>query len=396
MTINKEITGSSSLGIYIHIPFCRQKCSYCDFVSFSVGAGAPDLQRSYIEALKREVALQADLWAEKRQVDTIYIGGGTPTTLEPGLIGEVLEEIFRRFSVVGPDRLEMTIEANPESVDTLSCRRLKAMGFNRASLGVQSLNDQVLRSLGRIHDSRCAAESFYRIREIVTDNVNVDVMFGLPEQTTEIWTKTVEQLLLWQPSHVSFYSLQLEEGTLLYNLYRDRKLELPSWACNRAMYHTALELLKQADYEHYEVSSAALPGRRCRHNLKYWSMQEYLGLGLSAHSYLEGVRYENTPALDRYIAGDDLLSADPGSRADRIGDYLFTELRRIEGFEFSDFVRYFGTDFRALYDAPAAALIREGLLLSDGVSLRLSPEGLDQTNIVLGRLLNDERVDDGQ
>jgi oxygen-independent coproporphyrinogen-3 oxidase len=183
----------------------------------------------------------------------------------------------------------------------------------------------------------------------------------------------------------------LEEGTPFYSRYKSGKLELPSWADNRAMYHAAVDLLKEKGYEHYEVSAAALPGRRCRHNLKYWSMEEYLGLGLAAHSYLEDIRYENTSDLAGYLSGSYCVNTEPGTEEERMGDYLFTELRRIGGFEYSDFALRFGKDFQAVYGAPVSALVREGLLLCDGDTLRFSPEGLDRNNDVISRLLNHER-----
>lgn len=372
----------------MHIPFCRQKCNYCDFVSFPAEPEDPQRHRLYITALEQELDALADRFGDQYQVDTVYIGGGTPTVLGADQIDRVVRAIFRRFSPVGRDRLELTIEANPESIGELQCRRIRECGFNRVSLGVQSLNDEMLRGLGRIHDSRMARESFDRIRRTVTENINVDLMFGIPGQTPEIWRDTLEQVLDWRPAHLSFYSLQLEEGTPFYQRYRAGAMDLPSWDINREMYHAALDLLARRGYEHYEVSSAALPGFQCRHNLKYWTMEDYLGLGLAAHSYLDGVRYENTPEWDLYTAGSFLKSAEPWDLSDRMGDYLFTELRRIRGFRLADFSGRFGVDFQEEYGAAAEELMREGLLECSGGGLRLTERGLDQTNIVLGRLLN--------
>lgn len=397
MTQNKEtriVSPASSfrrpLGIYVHIPFCRQKCRYCDFVSLPAGPEDPDRHSAYIAALKQELKERADRFGDQYQVDSVYIGGGTPTMLDVDRINEVVEEIFCRFSVVGRDRLELTIEANPESIDELQCRRIRDGGFNRVSLGVQSLSDEMLQNLGRAHDVRTAAESFRRIREFVTDNINVDLMFGIPGQTPAIWSETLESVLAWKPAHLSFYSLQLEEGTPFYRHYKSGELELPVWEVNRQMYHTAVTRLRESGYEHYEISSAALPGKCCRHNLKYWSMADYLGLGLSAHSCLDVVRYENTSDLDQYIRGEYLKESSPGSKEERMGDYLFTALRQIRGFEFADFADRFDVDFLSEYGASAKELIREGLLISDGKMLRFSAQGLDRTNLVLSRLLNDE------
>jgi len=378
------------LGIYVHIPFCRQKCRYCDFVSFAKGSGDPDFRQRYIAALKRELARQAVLLKDRYQVDTIYFGGGTPTMLDVGQINDVVEEIFRLFSVVGRDRLEMTIEANPESVDALQCRRMEAGGFNRVSLGVQSLDDALLRRLGRVHDARTAEESFKRIQGCVTDNINVDLMFGLPGQTAGIWRDTLVRVASWEPAHVSFYSLQLEEGTSFYSDYKAGKIDLPPWDVNRQMYRSAVKHLGESGYEHYEVSSTALPGRFCRHNLKYWTMGEYLGVGLAAHSYLENVRSENTADLDAYTAGEFSDKSSAESVEEQIGDYLFTTLRKIYGFEYADFKTRFETDFLSEFGTTTEALIREGLLISDGRSLRFTNRGLDRTNLVLSRLLNRE------
>lgn len=395
MTQNKEKSIAPAeaslrrpLGIYVHIPFCRRKCRYCDFVSFPAGPGDPDRQRTYLAALKQELATQADRFGGRYRVDTVYIGGGTPTVLDVDLISEVVGEIFRRFSIVGRDRLELTLEANPESVDALQCRRMRAGGFNRVSLGVQSLDSEMLRSLGRIHDASMAAESYHRIRETVTDNVGVDLMFGLPGQTIAIWEDTLDQVLEWKPAHLSFYSLQLEEGTSFYENYRTGAMDLPAWTVNREMYHRAVGKLKENGYEHYEVSSAALAGRRCRHNLKYWTSQDYLGLGLAAHSFLDGTRYENTAAWDSYTDGSFLEHIRSQDTAELMGDYLFTELRKITGFDLTDFSRRFGVDFREVFGETAEALVREGSLEYAGGTLRLTARGLDRTNLVLGNLLN--------
>ncbi len=380
-----------SLGVYVHLPFCRRKCFYCDFVSFGEDNRPPGLDPArYGQALLEEAASRARELGEGYEVDTLYLGGGTPTSVGVELLAGWIGELTRLFLAKAGSG-EVTVEANPESVDATMAEALAAAGVNRVSLGVQSLDDRCLAALGRIHDARQAAAAFDLLRRTVTDNLNVDLMFALPGQSLAAWEKDLKEVLAWRPAHLSFYSLQLEEGTPFYQRYRAGELDLPLPEEERSMYHRALELLDQAGYQHYEVSAAALPGFRSRHNLKYWSMEDYLGLGLAAHSFLGGVRVENTDCAGDYLAGrwiKEALEACPG---ERMGDYLFTTLRRREGFELQDATRRFGPSFQGRYAAALADLKAQGLLEGEGGQLALSLAGLDRFNDVMAYLLKQGR-----
>ena len=362
------------LGIYVHIPFCVRKCLYCDFVSYPLEKG--DIKESFIDSyfrrLRQQISLKADVYSNKYYVDTVFFGGGTPTVVSAEKIISVLDAVRDGFDVT--QDAEISIEANPGTVDRAKLQALADAGFNRLSLGVQSFDDGVLKALGRIHDSGTAIDAFNMVSETKGGcgwafSRNIDLMFGVPGQTAEIWRATLEQALKLRPEHISFYSLQLEEGTPLYDSYRFGQTELPSWEENRRMYQLAVRMLKDAGYHHYEISNAAIPGHECRHNLKYWTMQEYLGFGLSAHSYIDGER-----------TGDDAPDAK--------GDFVFTELRLIDGFDPEDYRKAFGSSFEKDFEPSFSELLNEGLLEYRAGRIALTEKGLDYTNPVMEKLLN--------
>ena len=361
-----------ALGIYVHSPYCLKKCKYCDFTSF---AQKPDL--GYFEQLCMEIEQFSGQYGEKYFVDTIFFGGGTPSLVDTKVLKAVLTSIKKYFEVTSD--AEVTIECNPETLSKEKVDGLIEDGFNRFSIGVQSLNDDVLKTLSRVHDAN-------KVREVIKYvidskvNFNIDLMFGLPGQTLDIWNKSLEEVLSWKPKHLSFYSLQLEEGTQLYKEYQDGKVEFPSWEDNRKMYDMALEKLKSLGYHHYEVSNAALPGFECKHNLKYWNMEPYLGFGLGAHSFIEGYRLERTV--------DELLGT-PQTEKDLKGDFIFTKLRLVDGFKLKEYKEMFGTSFLQEYKTVLDKLFSEDLLeqTSDGI-LKLTRKGLDNTNPVMENLLN--------
>jgi oxygen-independent coproporphyrinogen III oxidase len=339
----------------------------------------------YMKKLQEETDAWGLIAGEKYFVDSIYYGGGTPTAVDAEYYIEMNRRIKGAFP--GGNSIEITLEANPGTLNAHQLDCIRRAGFNRASLGVQSLNDNLLLRMGRIHNSKEAEES-YKSLESVVKNINVDLMFGLPGQTLDLWKDTLCRVLDWNPAHLSFYSLQLEEGTPFYKDYRSGGMDLPSWEENRRMYHFAVETIKAAGYCHYEISNAAKPGFECRHNLKYWTMKDYVGLGASAHSYIDGIRYANSSSLEEYQVGRPGENGKAASRSDQIGDYLFTELRLVQGFELADYRRRFGLEFFADYKNVAEALLDEGLLEKRGSYVRLTEKGMDTTNLVIGRLLN--------
>ncbi len=378
----KPKAGARRVGIYVHIPFCVRKCRYCDFVSYPA---EPRAQEPYFKALRREIAMRGALLGRNLAVDTIFFGGGTPSLPDAAQITGVLGEIFRRFAVL-PDA-EITLEANPGTVDGAKLNAYRAAGFTRISLGVQSFDDGVLNALERIHTAQEAEDAVRMAKEAGFD-VNIDLMFGVPGQTLAVWRDTLQKAIALQPQHLSYYSLQLEEGTPLYEDYRAGRVDLPSREEDRAMYHAALEAVRAAGYEPYEISNAALPGMRCRHNLKYWTMGEYLGFGLAAHSFLAGRRFANGEDSAHYLMhpGDAFAPQQTDETGVR-GDYIFTRLRLLEGFPKAEYEEQFDESWDEVFGAAASALEAEGLLEEEDGTVRLTARGLDHTNLVMERLL---------
>ncbi|MDR2162924.1 MAG: radical SAM family heme chaperone HemW [Clostridiales Family XIII bacterium] len=373
---------NSALGIYIHIPFCKHRCRYCTFLSDDETG---DKERSlYVAQLRREIAGKSELYAAGRVVDTIFIGGGTPTILPIAEIDDIIEAVYSRFCVA--DDAEITIEANPGTVDREYLRGVREVGANRISFGVQSFDDGTLRRLGRIHTSREAVESYDAARAAGYGNVNIDLIFGLPDQSVGSWAGDIRTSLGLRPDHISFYDLQLEEETPLYEDVISGRLEALSDIEDRRMYHSAVDALTVSGYEHYEISNAALPGMKSRHNLKYWSMDDYLGFGLGAHSYMDGRRFVNTEFRSDYIkagSSEQMVSSyynnTPG---DEMSEYIWLGLRRTDGISLTDFSERFGEDFMKLYASEMENLIERKLLMCDGDKLRLTALGLDLSNVV--------------
>ena len=381
------------LGLYVHIPFCVRKCKYCDFLSFE---GEPDMgQLQYVNTLLREIRQAGTIYGRKYYVNTIFFGGGTPSILDEILIKRILDVIYEEFEVKTDEQdgfalPEITIEANPGTLTGEKLEEYRRSGVNRLSLGVQSFHVDLLRTLGRIHPPEQAKQSYKLARELGFENINFDLMFGLPGQTPEMWKQTLEEAIAMEPEHISFYSLELEEGTPFAQMYREGRLELPDEDIDRDMYHTAIDLLKKNGYVHYEISNAAKPGFECRHNLKYWSMEEYLGLGLGAHSYVDGMRFKNVGNLGAYNSTDvPRTDSYRNTEKDDMSDYLFTGLRKIEGISLQEFKDRFHVDVMILYRRPIQKHLDGGLLeLKDnGSRLALSALGLDNMNKVLQDLL---------
>ncbi|GHU63076.1 coproporphyrinogen III oxidase [Clostridia bacterium] len=370
------------LGLYVHIPFCARKCRYCDFVSYPVAD--KDTHLAYALKVILEASEKAQIFGEGCSVDTIYLGGGTPSLIEPGLISEILDSIYTHFWA--EDDCEITIEVNPVSQAREKFRAYRSAGVNRVSIGVQSFDPDVLAFLGRPHTAEEAERAVADARAEGLDNINIDLMFGVPGQDLTSWERDLKKALKLAPEHISFYSLGIEEGTPLFeDLLEDRFVEIDE-ILDRRMYHLAKEILTDAGFRHYEISNAALPGRESRHNLKYWSMDPYLGLGAAAHSYFGGRRFANTSKLTEYMTAvsvSDMTNwAHENTPGDEMSEFVFLGLRRTEGIRFSDFHTSFGRDFWELYGEETEKLIRRGLLERDGDELRLTDLGLDLANNV--------------
>ena len=287
-------------GIYIHIPFCKQKCGYCDFHSF---AKIEDLKEEYVEALCNEITEFAKyLPKEDKKIDTIFFGGGTPSMLEKEEVEYILKAVFSSFDV--EKNVEITLECNPESITEDKMEGYRKSGVNRISIGVQSLDNEILKIIGRIHDKKEVFEKF-KIVEKYFDNISVDMMFGLPKQTVEIFKENLKEVLdilakEGKLKHISVYSLILEEGTMFWNNSKIEEM-LPSEEEERKMYIAAQEILKKNGYMQYEISNFAKEGYESKHNLNCWKQHEYYGFGIGASSYYNNVRYMNIRVIQRYI-----------------------------------------------------------------------------------------------
>lgn len=368
--------------IYIHIPFCIRKCHYCDFVSYP--GRPPEEMAAYCRALEREMDLVAGKW-QPGPAATVYIGGGTPTLLPARNLEQVLDAVDRFFG--RQPGAEVTVEANPGTVDDAKLRVLLAAGVNRLSLGVQSLDDDLLAAMGRIHRRRDVYEAFDQARRAGFSNINLDLIFGLPGQTLDGWRATLKEAIALQPEHIAAYSLQVEEGTPWGKLAAAGELPLPGEELELAMYQEARQMFAAVGYQQYEISNFARPGYQCRHNLTYWLNQPYLGLGAAAASYWRGRRWQNYSELHRYRH---VLSRGRLPRAEietltphqQMAETMFMGLRLMAGVDLEDFRQRFGVDAREVYARELAGLYRAGLVEEKDGHLRLTEKGLPLANEV--------------
>jgi oxygen-independent coproporphyrinogen-3 oxidase len=382
-----------SLGLYIHVPFCVRKCNYCDFLSF--GAVEKDVQTEYFRALIKEIRNKGMIYSNIYYVDSIFIGGGTPSLVSGNLVADMMEAVKESF-LVG-ENAEISIESNPKTLEKDKLTVYLEAGINRLSIGAQSFDNDLLAYLGRIHTKEDLLKNYHLARECGFRNINIDLMFAIPGQTAGIWSDTMERALALEPEHISFYGLQIEEGTPFYSMFRNGSLKQTEDELDRQMYHSAVSLLRDRGYLHYEISNAAREGYPCRHNLKYWSMEDYLGLGLGAHSYMQGVRSSNMADLEKYIRAAEGLVGDAESsltvwrhentKEEDISEYLFTGMRKITGVELSDFRARFGVSLESLYEDVLEKYRQNGLVEIKNGFLRFTETGIDISNRVLAEFV---------
>jgi oxygen-independent coproporphyrinogen-3 oxidase len=362
-----------ALGLYVHIPFCHRKCGYCDFNSYAMsGAIVP----AFVEALHREIE-QCPYGGAR--VTTLFFGGGTPTFLEGETLAQILEHLQRRFDIA-PDA-EITIEANPGSVDRRKLRILHQAGFNRLSLGVQSFDAEELKRMERIHSPQEVLQSVAWAREAGFTNLNLDLIFALPDQTLERWESNLRQAMALQPEHLSLYALMLEPGTRFHHLYQKGQLRLPDEEVQVAMFRLSQRLTREAGYQQYEISNYALPGYACRHNLTYWHNRPYLGFGPGAVSFYGGRRWMNVKHPREYVrrigAGEPLeIESEQLTGWHSVAETLMLGLRLIEGVNLAELERRYGLPVQARYQPLIQSLVARGWLLQEGTRIRLSDEGL--------------------
>jgi oxygen-independent coproporphyrinogen-3 oxidase len=379
--------------LYLHIPFCLRKCGYCAFNSREL----PDAYlNDYVALLLEEMRLTSSITPPGRQLDSIYFGGGTPSLLDAGQLTRLITRATELFGLA-PDN-EITLEANPGTVDRERLSGFRTAGINRLSLGIQSFDDRLLATLGRIHTAQEAREAFAAARTAGFANIGIDLIHALPSQTPEMWRNDLEQALRLAPEHISVYGLTLEEGTPFAERYQDDDPLLPDEDMSADMFEAANDLLCANGYEHYEIANYARPGFRSRHNSGYWQRDGYLGLGAGAHSFLRdtayGTRFGNVADLDEYTAaiGHGILprrDVAPLSCEDAMAEFMFLGLRMADGVQFERFEREFGVAPQLLYGHVFEELAAMGLVEVDSARAHLTRRGMLLSNRVFSRFLPD-------
>lgn len=387
MTNNK--TKKKPLALYVHIPFCVQKCLYCDFLSAPMDG---NIRHQYVSVLQEELVYWQKRLEGRYEIQTVFIGGGTPTVLEPDLI-HTIGDTMQAFSL--SPGMEYTMEANPGTVTAEHGEVMKQIGVNRVSLGVQSAQEKELQALGRIHTYEEFVESYRLLRQQGFDNINVDLMTDIPGQTLASYTDTLDQILALQPEHISSYSLMIEEGTPFYEMYQAGRLQIPSEETDRLLYEWTRERLAMEGYARYEISNYAREGFACKHNLTYWQMGEYLGVGLGAASYVAGERFSNERNLNRYLsqpADHHIVERHLLSKREEMEEFVFLGLRTMQGISCSDYEQRFHADFHEIYRDVLPPLIKGGLLAEseNHDKIYLTNRGIDVSNTVLAEFLLEE------
>ena len=372
---------NSPMEIYIHIPLCIRKCDYCDFLS---GPSGPEEQADYVQALLREI--QAVEEGEGRSVSSIFIGGGTPSVLDERLLGDILREIRNRFKM--EEDAEITIEVNPGTANIGKLQAYREMGINRLSIGLQSPEDRELKILGRIHNYGQFLETYQEARTVGFDNINIDLMSAIPDQTYEGWVKNLRTVAELEPEHISAYSLIVEEGTP----FAARKLNLPDEDTEYNMYEATAQILKEYGFEQYEISNYARKGRECRHNVGYWTRQDYLGFGLGASSLYGKERFANTTDMKKYLENsknpEKIRETEPSlTREDEMAEFMFLGLRMTKGISKADFQRCFGCTIESVYGEVLEKYESMELLLEKDGRIFLSREGIHVSNSIMAEFL---------
>ena len=368
------------IGLYLHIPFCVRKCNYCDFCSFATGDC--DWREEYINSLCREIECYK---GRDITLDSIFFGGGTPSLLNVDEFKRITDTINDCFTVDADT--EFTIEANPKTLTEEKLSSYISCGVNRLSIGLQSIHDNEQKILGRIHNFDDFLRTYNMAIDLGINNINIDLMYGIPEQTMESFSKTLDAVTALSPQHISLYGLIIEEGTPFYNNRHD--LELPSEDSECDMYYLAAKMLREKGYGHYEISNYVREGFSCQHNLKYWHAEEYIGVGLAAHSYFNGRRFANTENINDYLSGN-FANYAKGEIIDdetRAYEYVMLSLRLAEGFSLSDYNERFGVDFRLGREDTLKMLMDNDLLIINGDRLSLTEKGMYVSNNILSDLI---------
>ncbi len=382
------------LGLYVHVPFCRSKCAYCDFNSFVPGSG--ELMSRYVSALIEHMKVYRD-GTRDYSPDTVFIGGGTPTALPQEELVRLIRGIRRRFDIT--KKAEFTVEANPATVTPKLLRSLRRLGVNRLSFGLQSADNRELRALSRIHTRQQFLESYRMAREAKFDNINIDLMYGIPYQTYDSLMKTLAFVTRLGPEHISLYNLKIEPGTPFFENQREVRAVSADEDTEYAMYTSAIEFLASRGYIQYEISNFARPGFRCMHNLKYWNCEEYLGFGVSAHSYFNGNRFAFIPDIMQYMESIENIDSNIPittenehlETRERMGEYIMLRLRLADGIDPREFAVRFGVSFENIYGGRLTKYMKSGFVKrTDSGAYALTPAGMLVSNYILSDILEFE------
>jgi oxygen-independent coproporphyrinogen III oxidase len=377
----KERKSMDSVGLYIHIPFCKMKCYYCDFPSFS---GKESSMTDYAEALSKEI----DIMCKNKKIKTIFIGGGTPTYLS--LDGwKIIKESIDKLQ---GEKIEFTIEGNPKTFSKEKLELFKSMGVNRISLGLQAWQQEHLSSLGRIHTLEDFTNTFNLLRSYGFRNINVDLMFGLPNQNINQWRETLEQVIKLNPEHISAYGLIIEEGTHFHTLDEKNLLVLPGEDLERQMYEEAIDILKENEYIQYEISNFSKKNKECIHNLIYWNLESYIGCGSSSHSYYDGVRYRNEENIEKYILRMEsentaIVEEYKNSKKENMEEFMFLGLRKIQGVNILEFEQRFNENIYNIYGEIISKYEKLNLLKVYNEKIFLTPKGIEISNTIMSEFL---------
>lgn len=362
-----------SAGVYLHIPFCKSRCSYCDFAT-DIYRDSGGVDR-YVSALCAEILTCRDLGKSDRRIDTIYFGGGTPSLLSPSQVGRILSAVHEIFILDGAG--EVTMEMNPATVTSESLAGYRSLGINRASFGVQTFNDRDLKLLARGHDANDARQTFRLLREAGFDNVSFDLIAGLPGQTMEDWKANLDEAIELSPEHISLYLLEIHSGTPLAEQVRSGRRKMIDEDVAAEMYEVMLDLLGEAGYEQYEISNFARPSFESRHNSKYWTLDPVFGFGVSAHSFDGRERYANERDTAKYVswieAGDSAETY--RERVDLASEFLFLGLRLEQGIDIKAYSAKFSVDLLEMYESELLELAESGLIELTPERMRLTRKG---------------------
>ncbi len=372
------------LGIYIHIPFCKRKCNYCDFISYTNKCQKIE---EYIKCLKKEISL---FDFSNYIVTTIYIGGGTPSFVDSKYIKDIMNTVYEKVNKDNiDDNVEITIEVNPGTVNKEKIEDYKKIGINRLSIGLQSTNDKLLKEIGRIHNFKQFLDAYNLAKEVGFENINIDLMLGLPNQTIKDLKESLDAIIKLNPNHVSCYSLIVEEGTKLYEQIEKKELQLPDEELERNMYWYVKNTLELNGYNHYEISNFSKKKKESRHNMNCWNQEEYIGFGVAAHSYINNTRFSNTNSVEEYITNinngnnqKNVTIEEKQTLEDKKNEFMMLGFRKIDGIDISKFKEKFNCNPIYLYKEKLNKLVEEELIEIDLNNIKLTNKGIDLANLV--------------